>query len=103
MAKTQVPVERKTDEQQICSPEPLKTSGIGDTMTVEGATVSHGAEEREKVLKFLEGPLIPLTHTSMGQPLPNQCRTQSSFSGETDQTLWLWDMLAGVLPSAPLL
>lgn len=50
MAATQAPVVRKTDEQQeISSLSSLKASGVGDTRTVEGARVSHGAEDREMV------------------------------------------------------
>lgn len=54
VAATQAPVVRKTDEQQeISSLSSLKASGVGDTRTVEGARVSHGAEDREMVWKLL--------------------------------------------------
>ena len=39
----------------------------------------------------------------MGQPLSNHCGAQTAFSGETEQSFWLWDMLVGELPSASLL
>lgn len=58
----------------------------------------HGDEDREIIWPFLRGSFRPLIHTTRVWPFSNLCRTWSSFSGETDQSL----PLRGFSPSSVL-
>ena len=93
VAKTQVPVERKTDQQQIHLLEPWKRIELKTGWQWRGHMGPLMGLWIGRWFKSFSKDLLYLWPTPIWDNLSLISVEHSSFSGEIDQSLWLWDML----------